>query len=121
MGEEKLLRGFLEVIDGLYPPKFAMQRIQTFFRSHRFTQSTVRIHTRFSIWEISLLFKVVYKLGIKDSNRKYFWQLILWTLFYNRKFVDKAFFYGMMMYQMSETYKHLRKQAEKQIHSISKN
>lgn len=115
MGEEKVLRGFLEVIEGIYPPQASIKRIRTFLTHHRFTSSTVKIKPSFKLKDLLLLVNVVYQLGIKDPNRKYFWGLIRWTWGYNRKFVDKAFFYGMMMYQMNKTYLHIRSHVEKRL------
>lgn len=115
MGEEKVLKGFLHVIEGLYTPEMSMQRLQTFFTHHRFTSATVKIKPKFSFTDILLVIRVIYLLGIKDAHRKYFWQLLFWTIKYNRKFSDKALFYGMMMYQMNTTYKHIRAQVEKNL------
>lgn len=115
MGEEKVLKGFLQVIEGLYTPEMSIQRLQTFFTHHRFTSATVKIKPKFNVTDALMVLRVIYLLGIKDTHRKYFWKLIFWTIKYNRKFADKALFYGMMMYQMNTTYKHIRAQVEKNL------
>lgn len=115
MGEEKLLNGFLNVIEGIYPPEHAYQRLQQFFKHHRFTSSTIKIKPKLKASDLLLILRVVYLLGIKDKHRKYFWKLILWTYKLNPKFADKAFFYGMMMYQMNQTYLHIRSQVEQNL------
>lgn len=118
MGEEKLLKGFLEVIAGIYPPEFAYQRIQQFFKHHQFTSSNIKIKPKIQLADFWLALRVLFLLGIKDKDRKYFWKLIFWTYRYNPKFVDKAFFYGMMLYQMNQTYLHIRKQVEQNISTL---
>jgi radical SAM superfamily enzyme YgiQ (UPF0313 family) len=118
MGEEKVLRGFLEVIEGIYTPEYSMKRIQHFFQHHRFTSATVRIKPKMTAADLVQIVRIFYQLGIKDPNRKYFWRLIRWTYRYNPKFVDKAFFYGMMIYQMDQTYQHIRSQVEKRLREI---
>jgi len=115
MGEEKVLNGFLQVIEGLYTPEMSMKRLQTFFTHHRFTSATVKIKPKLHFTDLLMLLRVIYLLGIKDKQRKYFWKLLFWTIKYNRKFADKALFYGMMMYQMNTTYKHIRAQVEKNL------
>jgi radical SAM superfamily enzyme YgiQ (UPF0313 family) len=121
MGEEKVLRGFLEVIEGLYTPDKSMQRIQHFFTHHRFPTSSVRIRQRFSISDLGAALRIFYQMGIRDANRSYFWRLIWWTYRYNPKYVDKAVFYGMMIYQMNQTYLHIRSQVEKQLKTLPAN
>ena len=118
MGEEKLLRGFLETIEGIYTPQLSMKRIQTFFTHHRFPGTTVKIRPKFRMADLLLGLRIFYKLGILDKNRKYFWKLLWWTLFYNRKYLDKAVFYGMMIYRMHQTYVHIRTQVEKRLSEI---
>lgn len=115
MGEEKVLRGFLEVIEGIYPPQASIQRIIRFFQHHRFTSSTVKIKPKVQLSDLAQAFQIIYFLGVKDPNRRYFWQLLRWTFLNKRKFMDKAVFYGMMMYQMDQTYRHIRSQVEKQL------
>lgn len=115
MGEEKLLKGFIQVIEGIYPPEHAYERIKTFFTHHRFTSSNIKIKPKFTLSDLLLVFRVVYLLGIKDKQRKYFWKLIIWTYKFNPKFVDKAVFYGMMLYQMNQTYLHIRNQVEQNL------
>jgi radical SAM superfamily enzyme YgiQ (UPF0313 family) len=112
MGEERVFNGFIKVIEGIYTPEHAMKRIQTFFTHHRFTSATVKIKPKIAWSDALLAFRVLYLLGIKDANRIYFWKLFFWTLRYNRKFADKAVFYGMMLYQMHQTYLHIRAQVE---------
>lgn len=115
MGDEKVLRGFLQVIQGIYPSKESVKRIKTFFTHHQFPNSTVRIKTKHKWKDVFLALRIIFILGVLNPNRKHFWELIRWTFFYNRKFMDKAFFYGLMVYQMEQTYLHLKTQAEKQL------
>ena len=118
MGEEKLLRGFLEVIEGIYPPQESIRRIKTFLTHHRFTGSAIKVRQRVEAGQVLRLLQACYVLGVKDPNRRYFWKLIGWTWRHYPQFLDKAFFYGMMMYQMDQTYRHIRTQVEKQLHIV---
>jgi radical SAM superfamily enzyme YgiQ (UPF0313 family) len=114
-----LYKGFIEVIDNIYTPKQSFERLMNFFDTYRFPKSSVRIKERLSMKQVKMALTIIYKLGIADSNRKYFWKLVGWSVFNNRKMLDKAFFYGIMMYQMHETYKEILKKAMVELESFS--
>ena len=67
-----------------------------------------------------MFLKIIFKLGIRDSNRKYFWKLIVWTFFYNRKLLDKSIFYGIMIYQVYQTYLNILSQVSVQLQQEEK-
>ncbi|MEO5572406.1 MAG: radical SAM protein [Bacteroidia bacterium] len=115
MGEHKLYRGFLHVIDNIYMPDKSYERIKQFFLNYRFPQTSVKIRTRYNLKHLKMLLMIIYRLGIKDNNRKYFWKLITWTFFYNRKLLDKSIFYGIMIYQVYQTYLNILQQVNSQL------
>lgn len=119
MGEEAVLRRFLEVIDGIYAPEHSTRRIQTFFRTHRLSRSQVKVTPRFDWRDVVQGLKIIYHLGIRDRNRWYFWKLANWTFYHDRKFLDKAVFYGMMIYQMDRTHRHIRGQVQRRLAEIT--
>ena len=110
MGETQLYKGFLHVIDNIYWPEKSYQRIIQFFQQYKFPQTSVPIRTIYRWEHFKMLGIVLYKLGIKDSNRKYFWKLMLWCFTHNRKLLDKSVFYGIMIYQMYQTYLNIYRQ-----------
>ncbi len=59
--------------------------------------------------DLKTLFMVFRFFAKNSSYLKYFWKLGLWCLKNNRKFMDKAFLYGIMIYQMHQTYLHIKK------------
>lgn len=115
MDEAVLLEGFLEVSKKLYTPVGSFSRLQTFFLHHRLPDSQVRIHPEFNWHDVGVALRIIYLMGIKDNHRVWFWKLVWWVLRYNRKYIDKAIFYGIMMYQMNLTNNHIRKQVEKRL------
>lgn len=118
LGEELVFNGFLDVIGGIYPPEESFKRLQTFFAHHRFTSSTVKIRQRFQWSDVLTALRIFYLMGIQDPQRKYFWKLLWWTWKRYPQYVDKAVFYGTMMYQMNQTYRHIRAQVEGQLRQI---
>lgn len=109
MDEKTLFDGFLELTHNLYSPEQSYQRLVTFFETYKFPKTKVKIPARFRMSELKILLRVVYLLGIKDRDSKYFWKLIWWTARNQYKNLDKAFFYGIMIYQMHQTFKHIKK------------
>ncbi len=115
MEEVKLFEGFKYIIDHIYVPEYSYQRLKTFFKNHRFPDTSVKIRSRFSLSDVISLVQIFIRMGIKQKHRIYFWKLFWWTLRYNRKFMDKAVFYGIMMYQMNQTYHHILRQVDAQL------
>lgn len=118
MGEEALLCGFLQVIDGIYPPAMSLRRMQKYFDHFRSSPSKVKMKSRVNLHDLGVGLKVLYGLGIKDPNRKYFWRLIFRVLLRDRKQFQRAVMCGLMMYQMGKTYLHIRNQVEKRLNMI---
>lgn len=106
-----LYDGFIDVIDSIYRPKGSYERLMQFFNTYRFPSNTLKIKERLSFAQVKMALLIIYRLGIADSDRKYFWKMIGWSLFNNRKMLDKAFFYSIMIYQMHETYKTILQKA----------
>lgn len=108
MDEKILFDGFIDLISDIYLPEKSYQRLIRFFSNYRHPGTNVKIETKYGFKDVGLVFRIFYLLGVKDKHRKFFWNLILWTLKNNRKFLDKAIFYGIMIYQMHQTYLHIR-------------
>ncbi|MCB0698066.1 MAG: B12-binding domain-containing radical SAM protein [Chitinophagaceae bacterium] len=119
MDETLLFGGFIDVIDHIYTPAESYKRLMKFFETYRFPKSTVRIRSTFDIAQLKILWRVVYRLGIRDSNRKYFWKLVGWALRNNHKMLDKAVFYSIMIYQMHMTYKTIHSKAMEELQYFS--
>lgn len=115
MGLPELYDGFLDVIDKAYKPKHALERMKNFFRHHRFAKSNVKLNFPFRISNIWVGLRALFFVCILDSDRLYYWKLISWTLFFNRKFFDKAIFYAVMMYQMKKGYDTIYGQVQQQL------
>ncbi|MEZ5018420.1 MAG: radical SAM protein [Flavipsychrobacter sp.] len=113
-----LYEGFIDVIDHIYTPKGSYERLMKFFETYSFPKNTLKIKEKLSMAQVKMALLIMYRLGVVDRNRKYFWKMISWSVFNNRKMLDKAFFYGIMIYQMNETYKTILQKAveEKEVY-----
>lgn len=108
MDEKVLFEGFLQVLDNIYPPDKSCERILKYFEVYKYPKTGIVIPERYNLKDMMMVFRVIYLLGIVYSYRKYFWKLILWSIKNNIKYMDKAIFYGIMMYQMHQTYLHIK-------------
>lgn len=106
-----LYEGFIDVIDRIYTPKGSYERLINFFNMYRFPRNTIKIKERISLRLLRMTGRVIWKLGVVDENRKYFWKLVAWSLYNNRKMLDKSLFYGIMMFQMQQTHKTILEKA----------
>ncbi|MDP1727469.1 MAG: radical SAM protein [Bacteroidota bacterium] len=108
MDEKILYDGFLELIANIYSPEKSYERIITFFNTYKFPKTGIKIPEKYSLNEMLMVLRALYLVGIRYPSRKYFWKLIYWTIKHNRKYIDKALFYGVMIYQMHQTYLHIK-------------
>lgn len=113
--EKKLLfNGFIDLITNIYLPEYSYRRMIQFLKSSELPKTEVRVPLKYSAKDVKTGLRVLYRLAIKDPNRKYFWKLVFWTLKNKRKFLDKAIFYSLTIYQMHQTYLHIRETVEAQ-------
>lgn len=108
MEEKVLFDGFLDVITRLYMPQHSYERIITFLNTYKFPKLTHKVPEKIRLAELFMVARVIYLLGIKYKYRTYFWKLIYWSLKNNRKMIDKSIFYSVMIYQMHQTFLHIR-------------
>jgi radical SAM superfamily enzyme YgiQ (UPF0313 family) len=119
MDARELYKGFIEIIDHIYTPAGSYQRLMNFFSTCRFPQNTLKIKERLTLSQVKMALLIIYRLGIVNADRKYFWKLIGWSVMNNRKMLDKAFFYSIMIYQMHETYKTIHEKAITEMDNFS--
>lgn len=119
MDEKVLFEGFLRLAYAIYHPSNSLKRFQQFFHTYGSPKTQIKVPEHYSFKDALLTLKAVYNVGIKDSQRKYFWKLIWWTYKNHRKHLDKAFSFGLQMHQMYRTYLHIRAQVYEQNTHIS--
>ncbi len=78
MGKENLIEGYKKIINTIYSPKSYYERIKTFISNYKAPQKGLQ---KLKWHHIKALFSSFWILGIKDKGRKYYWKLILWSLF----------------------------------------
>jgi radical SAM superfamily enzyme YgiQ (UPF0313 family) len=77
MDLDTLRKGYQSIMRHIYSPKHYYQRIKTFLREYK----PPKIKAPLDFEYILAFFRSIYRLGIVDKERVYYWKLFLWTLF----------------------------------------
>lgn len=88
MEASKLLDGYSEVLKTIYSPKCYFARIRTFLREYKPKRLK---RAKVSVYHLRGLFSSLWFLGIKEKGRRYYWNLILWSLFRRPGLLPYAF------------------------------
>lgn len=115
LDEKILYSGFIDLIDNIYTPQKSYERLINFFKSYKPPKTNIKVPETYRFADVLMIARIVLLLGVIDKNRVYFWRLVLWSIFNYRKMLDKAVFYGIMVYQMSMTHAHIRKGVEQEL------
>ncbi|UCC17987.1 MAG: B12-binding domain-containing radical SAM protein [Dehalococcoidales bacterium] len=79
MNPDTLINGYRNIVHTIYSPKQYYERIKTFL--HEYNPPKVNRVSQLRFQHIEGLFKSIWFLGIKEKGRRYYWRLILSTLF----------------------------------------
>ena len=87
MNRQRLVEGYLKVLETAYSPRGYYERCITFLKHYR-----PRVASRTSIPEIMAFFKSIWYIGIRNeaSMRLYYWKLLIKSILINPKTFGKA-------------------------------
>ena len=86
MDPEILRRGYREMMDHLYAPKFYYERIRTLLIEYR----VPRMKSRFRISRFMAFMRSTVLLGVIGSERVQYWKMLIWTLFHRQQALPLA-------------------------------
>jgi radical SAM superfamily enzyme YgiQ (UPF0313 family) len=78
MDKHTLTEGYKNIMKTLYSPKEYYQRVKTFLREFR---PPIKKMPKLSIYDIRALFSSLWLLGVVYKGQRYYWALLLWSLF----------------------------------------
>lgn len=102
MGKEALVKGYLEVIRGIYEGKPFHQRVKRFLTDF---QPQVKNKTKFTFPKFKALVKSIFIIGLFDKTRKHYWHLFFWSLFNKPKVFPLAITYTIYGYHYRRVFK----------------
>jgi radical SAM superfamily enzyme YgiQ (UPF0313 family) len=106
MNQKSLIEGYKKVLGTIYAPRQYYERIMRFFKE--FKPLKRRRLADINLCSFVALFKSMFRLGIVESERVYYWRLFFWSLFRCPRFFPKAIAYAIYGY-------HFRKVFEAQV------
>ena len=106
MNQKSLIEGYKKVLGTIYAPRQYYERIMRFFKE--FNPLKERRIADINLCSFAALFKSMFRLGIMESERVYYWRLFFWSLFKRPRFFPKAIAYAIYGY-------HFRKVFETQV------
>ena len=77
MGLETLHEGYRFIMENIYAPQHYYERVKTFLKEYKLP----RIKAPLQLHHIRAFLHSIYELGIVGQERRYYWNLLLWTLF----------------------------------------
>jgi radical SAM superfamily enzyme YgiQ (UPF0313 family) len=106
MNLEDLLKGYQKVVRTIYSQKYYYERVLTFLRNYKpLGKTDIKIH----LCDLEAFIKSIWRIGIIDKGRIYYWKLIFWSLRRPRHFhlaVTLAI-YGFHFRKMFESYRNI--------------
>jgi radical SAM superfamily enzyme YgiQ (UPF0313 family) len=96
-----LRQGYRNLLDQIYSPKLYYERITTFLREYKAPKLRVHLDPQYML----ALWRSVYQLGIKGTERVHYWKLWLWTLLHKPRLFPQAIelaIYGYHFRQVCE-------------------
>ncbi len=102
MSFEDLKHGYQNLISGIYSRKPYYHRVKGFLSRY---QKSVHFKKRFGMSDIKALVKSILILGIFKKGRRYYWKLLLWTLFNRPKVFSMAVTYSIYGYHFRKVFK----------------
>jgi radical SAM superfamily enzyme YgiQ (UPF0313 family) len=102
MSLEDLKHGYQNLIKGIYSSKPYYHRVKGFLSRY---QKSVHFKKRFGLSDIKALLKSVLILGIFKKGRRYYWRLLIWTLFNRPKVFSMAVTYSIYGYHFRKVFK----------------
>lgn len=106
MGRQSLFDGYSEILSNIYSAKQFYERVKVFLNEYRPRYPKTRL-SRLRFYHIKALFKSLWLLGVRDNGRKYYWRLLLWTLWCRPRSMPTALslsVYGLHLQRFARSY-----------------
>ncbi len=78
MDPAKLVEGYRKVLNSIFGEKHYYERIITFLKEYKLTAISTKMNFFVKLKAVTSAF---WSMGVREKGRKYFWRMMLWTLF----------------------------------------
>ena len=76
MDYQKLVQGYKHILDTIYSPKEYYNRVKTFLKEYNLHQKT-----KITLTDLRAFLRSLWKIGLFDKGKRYYWRLLLYSLF----------------------------------------
>jgi hypothetical protein len=104
MNKEELMNGYQRIIQGIYSSKSYYQRVKLFLKNYR---PEFKMRGKFDMTLIAAFIKSILYIGILKKNRKYYWDLLFWSLFNYPRSFPLAVTYSIYGYHFRKVFREL--------------
>ena len=101
MDKGDLMEGYHKIIREIYSSKSYYQRVITFLKHYNLP---VNINRRFTFNRLLALVKSIVYFGLIQNNRRYYWNLMLWSLFNKPRTLSLAVTYSIYGYHFRKVF-----------------
>lgn len=101
MDKNLLINGYQSMVATIYSPKFYYERVKNFLKEF---DTDKRIGADFNARYILAFLKSVIRLGILGEERRYYWKLLLWSLFRRPKVFPAAVRFSIYGFHFRKVY-----------------
>ncbi|HUW93694.1 MAG TPA: B12-binding domain-containing radical SAM protein [Bacteroidales bacterium] len=102
MNMDELMNGYQKIISEIYSSKVYYKRVLMFLKNYN-----PRFRDRLSFTRVTALFKSILYLGILKNKRRYFWKLVLWSIFNKPRAFPLAVTYSIYGYHFRKVFKNV--------------
>ncbi|KAA0259381.1 DUF4070 domain-containing protein [Deferribacter autotrophicus] len=99
--KEKLVEGYLKIVNTIYSPKKFYERLKTFLKDYNPPDFS---NVKFSFKRLKAFFKSLYKLGIFEKERYYFYKLLFWVSLRKFKCLPMAIYLSICGYHFRKVF-----------------
>ena len=94
MDMDVLKDGYESILKKIYSAEGFYERVKTFLSNYQPVNAPVHLEVQ----EVLALFRTIWKIGILDPERKYYWDLIFWTINHEPKKLPLAITFTVYWY-----------------------
>ncbi len=105
MERETLMKGYQKIIQGIYSSKSYYERVLSFLKQY---DPPLKEQTRITFIKFMAFIKSVFYIGILWKNRRYYWNLVLWSIFNKPKSFSLAVTYSIYGYHFRKIFRELQ-------------
>jgi radical SAM superfamily enzyme YgiQ (UPF0313 family) len=105
MNKEDLLDGYHKIIRGIYTSKFYYERVLGFLKQYN---PPTHFNNHMSFIKLVAMVKSFLYLGLLNKSRKYYWNLLFWSIFNKPQLFPLAVTYSIYGYHFRKVFREIK-------------